>query len=78
MLPTYKPGDTLLAWKWFTPAVGQAVIAWQGRTVVKRVARVVGQDVWLEGDNSAKSTDSRSLGPIKIDQLEAKVILRLG
>ena len=78
MMPTYKAGDTLLGWSWFHPKVGQVVIAWQGRTVVKRVAKITETGIWLKGDNAARSTDSRTLGPVRRDHVQSKIIMRLG
>lgn len=34
-------------------------------------------EVFLMGDNRAKSTDSRSFGPLKIDEINNKIVLKL-
>lgn len=79
MLPHYRPGQTLLGWRWFRPRPGQAVIARQGgRPLLKRVAKLSPNQVWLLGDNVARSTDSRHFGPLPHGQLEAIIIARLG
>jgi phage repressor protein C with HTH and peptisase S24 domain len=78
MLPTYKPGDTLLGWRWFTPARSQVVVARTNRLLIKRVTHVNIEGVFLEGDNPRRSTDSRSFGLVRRDQVEARIIMKLG
>ncbi len=78
MRPTYEPGDTLLGWRWFRPRAGQVVVAWQdSRPLVKRIKRLSGHQVWIEGDNPAASTDSRSFGPVTLAQVEAVIIAKV-
>ena len=78
MLPTYRPGDTLLGLRWFTPRAGQVVVAVQAnRPIIKRITAVDGPRVTLTGDNPAASTDSRHFGPIQKNQLQAKIIAKL-
>jgi signal peptidase I len=47
---------------------------------VKRVIKVSGRnnetEIWVEGDNKEKSTDSRSWGPLNSDEVIGKLILR--
>jgi phage repressor protein C with HTH and peptisase S24 domain len=79
MLPTYRPGDTLLGWRWFSPRVGQVVVARQGdHALIKRVVKLNDQHVWLMGDNRSYSTDSRHFGPLNRADLVARIIVRLG
>jgi nickel-type superoxide dismutase maturation protease len=78
MRPTYKPGDTLLGLRWFTPKPGQIVVAQTGIPLIKRIIRFDGNQIWIEGDNRSASTDSRHFGPIAPDKLEAKIIFKLG
>lgn len=78
MLPSYRPGDTLLGWRWFTPRQGQVVVAIQaGRPLIKRIATIEASAVILAGDNPAASTDSRQFGPVHKNQLEAKIIAKI-
>jgi nickel-type superoxide dismutase maturation protease len=78
MLPTYKPGDTLLALRWFRPRAGQVVVAFHGGLpLIKRVATIDATGVTLLGDNPAQSIDSRHFGPVPPNQLEAKIIAKL-
>ena len=79
MSPTYRPGDTLLGRRRFTPKVGQVVVARHyGRPLIKRITRLEPSGVWLEGDNKAGSTDSRHFGALPYASLEAHIVARLG
>ena len=77
MLPTYQPGDLLLGWRWFRPRPGRVVVAWRQQPLIKRIIRLTPDGVWLEGDNTAASTDSRSFGPVEVGRLEAVIISKL-
>jgi phage repressor protein C with HTH and peptisase S24 domain len=77
MLPTYTPGDTLLGWRWFRPRRGDVVIVQRDRPLVKRVTHVNVEGVFIEGDNPRRSTDSRTFGRVRRDQVEARIILKL-
>jgi phage repressor protein C with HTH and peptisase S24 domain len=77
MLPTYQPGDTLLGLRWFSPKKGDVVIANRDRPLIKRVSHVNVEGIFVEGDNPRRSTDSRTFGLLRRDQIEAKVILKL-
>jgi nickel-type superoxide dismutase maturation protease len=78
MRPTFAPGDTLVGWRWFRPRAGQVVVAHHNQPLIKRVKSVHPDHVWLEGDNAAASTDSRTFGLVPRAQLEAVIIARLG
>lgn len=78
MLPTYRPGDTLLGWRWFTPRRGDVVVVSRERPLIKRVTHVNVEGVFIEGDNPRRSTDSRSFGRVSRSQVQAKIILKLG
>ncbi len=78
MEPTYWVGDLLLGWRWFKPKVGQVVVAQTPeRIIVKRVKRIDGNSVWLEGDNPNYSTDSRDFGPLARKAIQAVIIAKL-
>jgi phage repressor protein C with HTH and peptisase S24 domain len=79
MTPTFQPGDVVLGLRWFRPRLGMVVIAHGPEQIlIKRIARLDAGSVWLEGDNQAISTDSRSFGALSRGQLEARVMVRLG
>ena len=85
MLPTYRPGDWLLAdrnaFRERAPRPGEVVIATDPRdptrTIVKRVLAVTEDGaIDLRGDNPEHSTDSRDYGPIPAASVVAKVLFR--
>jgi hypothetical protein len=79
MLPTYRPNDTLLGWTWFTPGVGQVVVLSHAeRPLIKRITKIDGTMIWVEGDNKSDSIDSRNFGFISRSKLKSHIIARLG
>ena len=81
MAPTVRHGDRLLVRRLPSgsrPAPGVVVLArFPARPellVVKRVRRVLADGVWVEGDNSLVTDDSRSFGPAVA---VGRVVLRL-
>jgi phage repressor protein C with HTH and peptisase S24 domain len=83
MIPAFAPGERVLV-KYgadysesdvvlvdFTEASGQK------RIDLKRIVKIEGYEVFVEGDNSEVSIDSRQYGPVRPDQIIAKVIYRL-
>jgi phage repressor protein C with HTH and peptisase S24 domain len=77
MLPTYQPGDTLLGLRWFRPRPGQVVVVNLDKPLIKRIVKISGPDIYIQGDNSAASTDSRHFGPVQRTALEARIILKI-
>jgi nickel-type superoxide dismutase maturation protease len=89
MVPTLMPGDWALAVARRRYRPGDvAVIEHPGRPgfeIVKRIIggpgehvgeRVLGEDeFWVEGDREDASSDSRHFGPVRRDQVAAKVVL---
>lgn len=47
-----------------------------GRLLVKRAVTIAGGRVWLAGDNSARSTDSRDFGPVPLDSVRGRAVYR--
>jgi nickel-type superoxide dismutase maturation protease len=70
MAPALNSGEYVLfdtlAYRFGDPLVGDVVLATHpsrpGIRLIKRVARVRGDHLWLLGDNAGASTDSRTLG----------------
>ena len=92
MLPTLKPGQDVLVWCWFNKyKVGDiVVIRHNGREMVKRISKFLDREemIYVVGDNKQsfllpdgrsenESTDSRSFGPVRKDQIIGKVIVIL-
>ena len=85
MVPTLLPGDRVLVWRGLGPLrpplrVGDLVAVVDPRhperVMVKRVARVAGTEVSVQGDNEAASTDSRNFGPVSAAAIRGRVIYR--
>lgn len=92
MRPTLEPGDLALALRGTRARRGDVVVvehlARPGLELVKRVVvgpggrapdgRELGADeLWVEGDGRAGSTDSRQLGPVSGHDVRARVVLVL-
>lgn len=78
MAPTYSPGDVLLGWRWFRPHLGQVVVVQTpDRKLIKRIKTVQNSGYWVEGDNPARSIDSRSFGTVDRKQIQALIIAKL-
>jgi len=89
MLPELIPGQNILSFNWAyligKPKKGDIVVIKQnGKEMVKRVQKVTQSviptnvgiqiKVFVTGDNSQESTDSRHFGPVNMDQIIGKVI----
>lgn len=74
MHPALYEGQLLVGWRWAGPKTGRVVVAHNGRPLVKRVASVDGQKIWLLGDNPDASTDSRQFGYVQRQQVEAVIV----
>jgi nickel-type superoxide dismutase maturation protease len=83
MVPALRHGDELLVWLRAprrTPATGRiVVVSLPDRPLaVKRLTEVEPDGrIWVEGDNEAGSTDSRTLGSLPRSALRGVVLLRV-
>jgi nickel-type superoxide dismutase maturation protease len=83
MAPALKHGDHLLvrrAGPGSVPPPGSVVVVRlpDGTEAVKRVVRREAEGgVWVEGDNSLASTDSRTLGALPANAVLGRVVLRV-
>lgn len=77
MFPALKEGQDVLVWTWFfkLKAGDIVVIKIRGKEIIKRIKKIKGSQIFIEGDNKAESTDSRNFGPIKDSGIVGKVIL---
>ena len=90
MVPTLLPGDWALAASGARLGRGDVVVVEHpgrpGYEMVKRLIAVPGDRVngdrllgpdeyWIEGDHTNASSDSRHFGPVRGEQLTAKVLL---
>ncbi len=75
MVPAYRPGQTILVSNNRSVKVGDVVVAFMnGREVLKRVTGQQDGQVFLEGDNSEHSTDSRQHGWLVDRHIFGKVV----
>lgn len=76
MEPTLRAGRVVLATRFFWRLKpGQlVVIKHRGLEKIKRLERVRDQQIFVLGDNSRASLDSRSFGWLPIDSVRARVI----
>ncbi len=86
MRPELQPGDYVLvnrwAYKFRSPAKGDLVVVRDPETpdrfLVKRIFDVSAAGrVRVAGDNASRSRDSRTFGPIELDEIVGKVWIRL-
>lgn len=78
MIPAFAPGERLVVRYGAPFKVGDAVLVDRGeRLDLKRVTRVDGRHIVVEGDNSGASTDSRHYGAVTAEAIVAVVQWRL-
>lgn len=78
MVPAYAPGERVIVKYGATYEIGDVVLVdFKDRIDIKRVKSITGEQVFIEGDNTAVSVDSRQYGPVKNTRVIAKVIYRL-
>lgn len=78
MVPALRPGDFLLVRWGARPRPGDVVVlALPDRPLgIKRLIGQVPGGWWVEGDNPAASTDSRTFGPVPDAAVRGRVVLR--
>jgi nickel-type superoxide dismutase maturation protease len=80
MAPVLAHGDWVAVLRCQRPGAGSVVVARDprhpGRLLVKRLRRYTDDGAWLEGENLAASTDSRTFGPVPLSDILGRVVLR--
>lgn len=76
MLPSFRDGGILVGLGWFMSIkpLDVVIILHEGKEKVKRVHKVRGGKLFVLGDNSELSTDSRDFGWLPMEAVTAKVI----
>ncbi len=79
MAPALREGQDILSFNWAylikKPKAGDiVVIKVNGKEMVKRIQSIFGQNIFVVGDNTKESTDSREFGSITKDSLIGKVV----
>ena len=87
MLPTYNDGDWLV-FRRVSAQTDSAIAKLQGRVLVieresypgiyyiKRCTQIIENRLWVAGDNSAASTDSREWGSLAPAEIKGVVLFR--
>lgn len=74
MVPAFRPGDRVLAFNWGKLGVGDVVVFKnKGKCYIKRVKKIEGKEVFVEGDNKAKSA---KMFPIFSSDVVGRVVLK--
>ena len=77
MVPTLAPGDRVLVKYGSAFGADDVVLVKRSDQIdIKRIKRINGWDVFVEGDNVHVSIDSRHYGPIHTKNIIAKVVWR--
>ena len=77
MSPTLKPDSVLLGSKLIKPKPGHVSVIDRSPVSIKRIKRIDDEGIWVEGDNSEASTDSRDYGYIDPKAIKAIVFMKL-
>lgn len=77
MRPVFKPGDVLLGSALIQPKPGHVAVVKRKPLSIKRIRKINSNGVWVEGDNAAASTDSRSYGYIDKSDIKAVIFMKL-
>jgi len=74
MEPAFREFDRVLTYNWGKLRKGSVVVfLWRSSYLIKRVARLNGDLIYVEGDNKAKSSE---LGPVKYSDIVGRVFLK--
>lgn len=74
MAPSFHEGDVVLFLPFRRYYPGNVVIAMvKGREVIKRIAQVENNSVFLAGDNVSASTDSRTYGLVEYSAIKGRL-----
>ena len=79
MEPTLKEDQEVLVFNWAyifsKPKIGDMVVVKvNGQEIVKRIQKIDGRLVFVTGDNTKDSFDSRKLGLINLENIVGKII----
>lgn len=77
MAPTFKPGNLLLGSALIKPKIGHVVVVSRNPIIIKRIKDINDQGIWVEGDNSSASTDSRQYGYVSLGSIESVIFMKL-
>jgi nickel-type superoxide dismutase maturation protease len=75
MVPVLPPGTLVYAWRWYRKLKPQKVIIFtrQDRETIKRIDNIDSNGIFVLGDHTDTSTDSRHYGTIPREAVEGVV-----
>jgi nickel-type superoxide dismutase maturation protease len=75
MAPALLPGQIVIARRTSQWSVGDVIIVTHdGLEKIKRITKVNGEAVFIEGDNPSASTDSRHFGWLQNSEIRGKIL----
>lgn len=81
MIPVLRENDTVLvnrlSYFLSKPKVGDVVVLRREQFIIKRIARIKDNRVFIVGDNKSESTDSRSFGWLNKELIIGKVMFKI-
>ena len=81
MHPAFKAGDVVLVnrFSYFLgkPKIGDIVVLKQGKYIIKRIAKIKNNALFVLGDNKDKSTDSGKFGWVSKKEIVGKVMFKI-
>lgn len=81
MIPAFKAGDKILVSKlsYFLskPKIGDVVVLKKKKFIIKRIARVKNDKIFVIGDNKNESIDSKNFGWVEKKEIVGKVIYKI-
>lgn len=81
MTPAFNVGDIILVnrFSYFLnkPKIGDVVVLKREKFIIKRIAEVEKNKIFVMGDNKKESKDSRSFGWINKKEIVGKVIFKI-
>lgn len=77
MYPTLKPDKNVLVLCWFYKLKTRDLVVFKkdNKAIIKRIQKLDGYRIFVVGDNTKESTDSRHFGWIDQDKIIGKVIM---
>jgi signal peptidase I len=77
MEPSLHEGQLVVAtgWYWRLRVGNVVIIKHDGLEKIKRLTKIDGGRIWVEGDNHSQSTDSRHFGWLTRNAVNGKVII---
>lgn len=80
MSSAFKENDTVLvnrlSYFLSKPKIGDVIVLKHGKYIIKRIKAIRGDKIFVVGDNTKETTDSRNFGWINKKEIVGKVIFK--